>query len=721
MAVKQEALTRCEMLRAEYREKELNRASTKNRLSSPSGAKRSHDEAFHSHDTTIDSAKKAKLLENVSNDSDNPSEKVAKAGKPSKGILGKNSRPNNRKVESDTPYFDQLRPHKGKPTKSITTTKEQQDKPHYCGEISSSSSPNTMSPAEQIELFGEVWPDVLTPPTSVGEESSKTVKQSPQVNAFMSKPSTNPRPKRKYSDSRIETGEEVGEKGKERTLKKVKFDPRPPASKGAEKWRKIKVKRVTIASVTDRERTQKRGLAESTPQVKKILQDQDSNRMIGRKQESQDDPNEIKVPPRNLGPNDQAMKARESSKTVASMKSLARAKPPAMSDKLVMKDTSNSTPKNRQNLERTQETSSGRKQLGQPIANAESKPSSERKIASSKAAAGIQTSYKVDLTQDSHNNQRITTSQLNDKKRKRVEDPVDLASSKRWPPVGLVNRRFSCFMNTTLQALHSIEPLRKHYEDMAESVFSVSDDNVVPSVVAASRYSTRHNEEIAEKEKIEFQRIDKSRLRLSGEMGQLFQKMSSRTAAVSTADFTAVQSHFFGEDFNGGSQQDASEFLQLMLNKLSDESHVEPAAVDSILQGTLTRHDDPLHGDAVCPNPQCRKRGIAEVRSRLTGINKYLVLAFDRGGDVGKKIDTKIDFPLANLNLERWYDGNNYEGKEYQLQCVVEHRGKNLDSGHYIAHVERGSKWYKINDGSVKEETEEELKSSNPYLLIYKF
>lgn len=55
----------------------------------------------------------------------------------------------------------------------------------------------------------------------------------------------------------------------------------------------------------------------------------------------------------------------------------------------------------------------------------------------------------------------------------------------------------------------------------------------------------------------------------------------------------------------------------------------------------------------------------------------------------------------------------------YDLFAMVEHRGASLQQGHYKASVREGDRWFTCNDTWVTLETEEDILSSQGYLLFY--
>lgn len=91
------------------------------------------------------------------------------------------------------------------------------------------------------------------------------------------------------------------------------------------------------------------------------------------------------------------------------------------------------------------------------------------------------------------------------------------------------------------------------------------------------------------------------------------------------------------------------------------------------------------------------------------------------------KLEHTINFPI-DLDLNR-YMANDYlkaldaniplSSTRYQLYGVVEHRGK-LNSGHYIAYVEKPSGWYKCSDSHISKVTLDDVLQSEPYMLFYR-
>lgn len=105
-----------------------------------------------------------------------------------------------------------------------------------------------------------------------------------------------------------------------------------------------------------------------------------------------------------------------------------------------------------------------------------------------------------------------------------------------------------------------------------------------------------------------------------------------------------------------------------------------------------------------------------------------------------RKIEDFVSFPARGLNVGRllshWcevsqLDSSNVENEDaltaepkilYDLFGTANHKGNkgSMQSGHYIANVKVGEKWYSCNDNHVSFATEESvLKADGAYVLFY--
>lgn len=118
---------------------------------------------------------------------------------------------------------------------------------------------------------------------------------------------------------------------------------------------------------------------------------------------------------------------------------------------------------------------------------------------------------------------------------------------------------------------------------------------------------------------------------------------------------------------------------------------------------------------------QCQMKGCNK-RCSIWSIPNYLIVHLKRFTNDGKKINTKIDFPLDDLKLTSLLcpekqDPNNYI---YSLYAVNYHSG-NLNSGHYWSACKNlDNNWYLFNDGNTsKYHIINDIITKDAYILFY--
>ena len=88
------------------------------------------------------------------------------------------------------------------------------------------------------------------------------------------------------------------------------------------------------------------------------------------------------------------------------------------------------------------------------------------------------------------------------------------------------------------------------------------------------------------------------------------------------------------------------------------------------------------------------------------------------------KINTKVNYPLTDLDLSKYIISNNTTKKsiKYDLFAVANHYGT-LSFGHYTAFCKNSitGKWYEFNDSIVSEINDlSSIITSNAYVLFYR-
>ncbi|CAI2369420.1 unnamed protein product [Moneuplotes crassus] len=94
---------------------------------------------------------------------------------------------------------------------------------------------------------------------------------------------------------------------------------------------------------------------------------------------------------------------------------------------------------------------------------------------------------------------------------------------------------------------------------------------------------------------------------------------------------------------------------------------------------------------------------------------KYLIFAFQRlDTSTNKKITAMMDLPKKFT-----VQSSDNNPITFSLHSCILHFGS-LNSGHYTAICKRGSSWYHFNDCQVTKIPNKEVKTSNAYILFYK-
>eukprot|EP00743_Colponemidia_sp_Colp-15_P011390 GILK01012699.1.p1 GENE.GILK01012699.1~~GILK01012699.1.p1 ORF type:complete len:775 (+),score=148.68 GILK01012699.1:279-2327(+) len=255
----------------------------------------------------------------------------------------------------------------------------------------------------------------------------------------------------------------------------------------------------------------------------------------------------------------------------------------------------------------------------------------------------------------------------------------------------------------------------------------------------------------------------------------------SRVSAYAPENF-AKNLPRIGRQFRRGVQEDAHEFLRLVVekiqkmattgetNKLTDTPCKSPyksyTTIDSILGGYLrsqvkctecgfeSNTFDPfmdlsldidrvsslleslnsftkpemLKGENKYRCSRCKKKVVARKQFTIFRNPKVLTIQLKRfkvDWDVsrffGGKISKHVDFP-TELDLSPFISESDQDGGSvrYELTSVLIHSGLNSSSGHYFCYCKTSANtWHLFDDSTVRSATEEEVLRQKAYLLIY--
>lgn len=130
--------------------------------------------------------------------------------------------------------------------------------------------------------------------------------------------------------------------------------------------------------------------------------------------------------------------------------------------------------------------------------------------------------------------------------------------------------------------------------------------------------------------------------------------------------------------------------------------------------------------DVVCP--KCKDDKQLKQRIQIWRLPPVLVVQLKRfqfTRQTRRKLNTKVDFPLTELDLQPYMAAGAPNMGVYDLYGTVHHVGA-LGGGHYVtalldSSASNGSRgvWLCFNDEQVSEVSEAEIQSASAYLLFY--
>ena len=104
---------------------------------------------------------------------------------------------------------------------------------------------------------------------------------------------------------------------------------------------------------------------------------------------------------------------------------------------------------------------------------------------------------------------------------------------------------------------------------------------------------------------------------------------------------------------------------------------------------------------------------------KFWSLPKILIIVLKRFKKNRDKINSNVDFPLENLDLCKYCVGYKKNKNIYDLIAVSNHVGS-LQGGHYFAYTKMvDSNWYNFNDTSVTRIDEKDIISPKAYCLFY--
>jgi len=334
---------------------------------------------------------------------------------------------------------------------------------------------------------------------------------------------------------------------------------------------------------------------------------------------------------------------------------------------------------------------------------------------------------------------------------------------------GLRNLGNTCFVNSCLQCLSHTQPFRRYFLSMQErkGIQHRSEMDIAKEITFSIR-----------KRKADGTPLDEQEQSLAVNTFNLFKVMWAANGNWPVISPSAFINSIWATlpEFRGYLQHDALEFLCNFLEKLDLDLRNkgfffrtrtgQKQTVVSLFEGKVTsqvtcercknrsNREQPfsfvtLNFDPDTPDPnapvslldcltnfsnpeklednyQCDKcKGLQSATKKVTisELPDVIVLHVNRirwKGINKHKIQTKVDFPLRDLDLAAFASPNSKDTK-YSLCGVVNHSGRHFGGGHYFSYClnTESSGWVSFSDGLVTPATEQDVLDSQVYLLFY--
>ncbi|KAF6136233.1 hypothetical protein GIB67_001642 [Kingdonia uniflora] len=136
--------------------------------------------------------------------------------------------------------------------------------------------------------------------------------------------------------------------------------------------------------------------------------------------------------------------------------------------------------------------------------------------------------------------------------------------------------------------------------------------------------------------------------------------------------------------------------------------------------------EEPLGPDDMWYCPNCKEHRQAMKKLDLWRLPEILVVhlkRFSYSRYMKNKLDTFVNFPISNLDLSKYVTSNAgaAESHVYKLYAISNHYG-GLGGGHYSAYAKllEGNRWYDFDDSFVTPVSEDDIQTSQAYVLFYR-
>lgn len=150
-----------------------------------------------------------------------------------------------------------------------------------------------------------------------------------------------------------------------------------------------------------------------------------------------------------------------------------------------------------------------------------------------------------------------------------------------------------------------------------------------------------------------------------------------------------------------------------------------PSETRCHLRDCLNHFSNPERIEAAWECPRCKQKREADKKIVICKLPEILIIhlkRFSLDGRWRSKLQTTVDFPLSNLNVDCTHvlpQSAYSQRSAYNLCGVVNHFG-HLDGGHYTAFCKLSNRnWYTFDDSTVSEMRDADVCAQSAYILFY--
>lgn len=290
--------------------------------------------------------------------------------------------------------------------------------------------------------------------------------------------------------------------------------------------------------------------------------------------------------------------------------------------------------------------------------------------------------------------------------------------------VGLENKDFQCYLNSALQCLVSLKPVKDWavLETDPKRRFCYAVGTLTRVIYEAEPMSVLSPQPLLD---LIQHRFSPSKMHDSVEflvylLDHIDRELRSKHRVKSLGDawvlYQALHSRFLTEVFTGVMRSDvtcgACAHVSSTLDPFTQLDLAMAKSVTSALEEFIQR--EPLSPAFVCPG--CGRAQGSTRKISLQRCPSTLILTLKRfqSHPHSEKLNQFISFH-KKLDLGRYSEGPNHI---YQLQAVLVHSG-DIEAGHYVAYCKRGHSWYLFNDALVQSVKLKEVLMQQAYVLFY--